>query len=323
MRENYVEWVDSLKEKYKVDKVYSYSQLKLFNDDPYEYYLKYVAKVEPDKIEDSPYGLIGGMVHDLLEKFYKNEIKRSDCKGLFINQFLSIISDEKTGRFSPEEDLNRNISDNFQRDIIDYFNRVEKLEGKVLCEDPVSCLLDDGNHKSAFLGYIDFLNFRKDGKIQIIDYKTSSLYKEKDINKYSRQLLLYAHIAKEKYNKKYEDILVGWNFLKYAKVISIRDLSEEIVERRFLKEYDPTEYVVEDYIRYIDFNQQSESDLIYYLQSTTKEIESCIDKYNETGSDDVFMYEVTYNDLFRLNNFCKYSEKLHRPLREYLSGESK
>lgn len=321
MRENYKEWTDSLKEKYGVDKIYSYSQLKLFDSDPYEYYLKYIKKVEPDILEDSPYGLIGGMVHDLLEQFYKNEIKRSECKELFINQFSSIISDPKTGRFSKEEDLNRNISDNFQRDIIDYFSRVQKLEGKVLCEDPVSCLLSNEFQKSAFLGYIDFLNFRKDGKIQIIDYKTSSLYKEKDIDKYSRQLLLYAHVAKEKYNKDYEDILVGWNFLKYAKVVSIRDMSEEIVERRFLKEYDPTEYIFEDYIRYIDFNQNSESDLIDYLLSTTKKIEESVSKYNETGSDDVFMYTVTYSDMFRLNNFCKYSEKLHRPLREYLRGK--
>ena len=170
MNRNYKEITDIIKEKFNVNTVYSYSQIKLFNEDPYEYLLKYIDKVEPDKDIKSPYGLIGGLVHDLLEKFYKNEISRSDCKKLFLEGFSSIMNDPGSGVFSEDIGQNHNISTNIIRDIGDYFTRVNKLNGKVLCEEPMYCYLSGNNINCAFVGYIDFLNFNK-GKINIIDYK--------------------------------------------------------------------------------------------------------------------------------------------------------
>lgn len=317
MKANYNEVVDKLKEIYGVDKVYSYSQVKLYTDDLYEYYLKYVAKVKPDKTTSSPYGVIGGMVHDILEKFYKNEIKRSDCKTLFIEQFNHLMNLPTTGVFSQDHAQNRTISDNFIRDISDYFDRVEKLEGKVFCEEPIGCLLENDNTKAVFMGYIDFLNFNKD-KVYIIDYKTSTIYKEKDIPKYSRQLILYAESVRKKYGIKYDNIVVGWNFLKYAKLINKVDLSEEIVERKDLYKYDLDNYVVEDCIITIDFNESVEEDFNEYICNTVIEIENRVKIYEDLHDDSIFMYEVNQSHMFRLTNFCNYSEKYHKPLREYL-----
>ena len=318
MDRNYNELVDIIKNKYKVDKVYSYSQIKLFNDDPYEYMLKYINKVDPDKETKSPYGLIGGLVHDILEKFHKNEIKRSDCKSIFNDNFTKIMNDEKSGVFSEDPGQNRSISTNLIIDIGDYFSRVDKLSGKILCEEPIYCLLENQNGRHAFLGYIDFLNFNN-GKIKIIDYKTSTMYKESDIHKYADQLMIYAEAVKQRYNVDYDSIEIGWNFLKYAKLINKIDLSEEIVERKNLKDYNLNDYLITDCIINIKFNEQTEEDFITRIISNVNNIEHKTKKYLSTGDDSIFSWEVTQKDLFRLNNFCNYTEKLHKPLAEFLN----
>ena len=179
------------------------------------------------------------------------------------------------------------------------------------------CYLSGNNINCAFVGYIDFLNFNK-GKINIIDYKTSTMYKESDIPKYSDQLILYAEMVKQRYGVNYEDINVGWNFLKYAKVTNRLDLSEEIVERKNLLNYDPEYYFIDDCIINVEFNELVENDFINKITNIVSIIENKTNEYINSGDDNLFFWEVTQPSLFRLNNFCNYSEKLHRPLREYL-----
>lgn len=321
MKRKYNEISEELKKKYNLNKVYSYSQVKLYEEDPYEYYLKYIAKVKPDKETSSAYGVIGGMVHDILEKFYRNEIKKQECKVLFQSEFAKLMNDPSTGVFSQDPSQNRAIATNFIKDISDYFDRVVKLEGKIFCEEEMSCYFENHLSKSVFMGYIDFLNL-KDGKAYIIDYKTSTLYKEEDIPKYSHQLILYAESVRKKYGFKYEDIIVGWNFLKYAKLINKVDLSEEVVERKNLSNYNLEYYVVQDYIQYIKFNELIESEFDDYICRIVSEIESKIEEYEANKDDSIFMYKVTPAMMFRLNNFCNYTAKYHRPLREYLEGNN-
>lgn len=317
MKRNYNDIAEELKNKYNINKVYSYSQVKLYEEDPYEYYLKYVAKIKPDKETSSAYGIIGGMVHDILERFYKNELGRENCKVLFQSEFSRLMNDPKTGVFSQDPSQNRAISTNLITDISDYFDRVVKLEGKIFCEEEMSCYFENHLSRSVFMGYIDFLNI-KNGKAYIIDYKTSTLYKEEDIPKYSHQLILYAESVRKKYGFKYEDIFVGWNFLKYAKLIDKINLSEEIVERKNLYKYNLDYYVVQDCTMYIPFNDLIESEFDDYICNIINEIESKVNEYNINHDDSIFMYEVTQSKMFRLNNFCNYTAKYHRPLREYL-----
>ena len=311
------EFKEKVKEKYGVDTVYSYSQIKLFDEDPYEYYLKYVIKQEPDIDIDNIYGVVGGCVHDILENFYTNELKRSDCQKEFETKFKQIVLDDKVSKFSEDEQANLNIATKFQLDIVNYFKRVEKLEGKVLCELPIDVLLEDDKTKAAFIGYIDFLNFGKDGYTNIIDYKTSTKYKKDQIESYSKQLLLYALAVHTRYGIPYDKMNVGWNFLKYAKVISRIDMSEEVIERCNINKYSDDDYLITDYIVNIKINDDIIQEFIDTMLVKVRDIESRVSMYNVVHTDDVFNYTLTEDKLFRVNNFCKYSEKLHRPLREY------
>ena len=44
--------------------------------------------------------------------------------------------------FSNDKELNISQATKFQLDIVNYFKRMIKLEGKVMCEEPFSVLLD-------------------------------------------------------------------------------------------------------------------------------------------------------------------------------------
>ena len=67
-----------------------------------------------------------------------------------------------------------------------------------------------------FNGIIDFIGINEDGTIDIIDYKTSTMYKGGKLKLHSYQLILYA-ICLETMGYKINKI--GWNFLKYVRKI--------------------------------------------------------------------------------------------------------
>ena len=317
MRDN-GDFKEQVKSKYGVDNVYSYSQIKTFEDDPYEYYLKYVIKQEPDIDVDNIYGVLGGCVHDILESFYTNELSRADCQNQFETKFKQIMIDPKVSKFADDEQYNINIATKYQLDIVNYFKRVTKMEGKVFCELPIDVLLEDDKSKAVFIGYIDFLNFDKDGNANIIDYKTSTKYKDSQIDSYSQQLMLYAYAVHKKYGIPYENINASWNFLKYATLVSKVDMSEEVIERCKLTNRIDDDYLVTDCIITIKVNEDTINDFIETMLVKVREIDNKVTQYNITHNDDVFSYEMTEDKLFRVTNFCKYSKNVHKPLREYL-----
>lgn len=319
IREGHTELLESIKKEYNTNTIYSYSQVKLFLDDPYEYFLHYVAKIPYDIDMNSPYGLIGNAVHDILEQYYNNIIEKEKCPMAFQIKFRDIMLSEKTRRFSNLKSVEKQTADTYQRDIVHYLKNMNRLDGENLTECPFSCNLTSDTNSAAFLGYIDLLNI-KDGKYTIIDYKTSTFYKQEDIPKYRKQLLLYAHAVKEKYNLDYKDISIGWNFLKYAKVINIADLSEQIVERSKISEYENDEYLIKDCIVAVDFTESLDEEFVKDMLWITSQIEDKLLKYKETNSDEPYMWIVSREDVFRLDNFCNYSEKLHKPYKNYLDS---
>ena len=56
-----------------VNKLWSWSKINCFHTSPYEYYLKYIKKAKEDRA-DSIYVTTGGLAHNILEKFYTDEI---------------------------------------------------------------------------------------------------------------------------------------------------------------------------------------------------------------------------------------------------------
>ena len=80
-------------------------------------------------------------------------------------------------------------------------------------------------------GFIDLIIHNEDGTVSIIDFKTSSKYAKKDLEKNANQLILYG-LALEELGYVVRDI--KWMMLKYCMVQGKR--TKKMIERRELED---------------------------------------------------------------------------------------
>ena len=74
MRKSYEE-LNELCKKFETDRLWSWSRVNCTHNSLYEYYLKYIAREKEDRA-DSIYTVTGGISHDIIEKFYSEEITK-------------------------------------------------------------------------------------------------------------------------------------------------------------------------------------------------------------------------------------------------------
>ncbi len=178
--------------------VYSYSKLTTFEGCQFEYYLNYILKL---KSKQNIYGFIGGKVHEILEDLQAGNITNDEA----IGKFDGYLEDcEIVGYKFPSE----KTKENFVYDVKDYFKNFKPSDGDIVKIEE-DFIIDIGDIK--FRGIIDK---RLDGKI--IDYKTSSKFKKKDLDEKGIQLVSYAY-ATEQMNRGKVDT-VGWDMIKYVNV---------------------------------------------------------------------------------------------------------
>ena len=67
------EQLEALIKKEGVNRIWSWSKINCFHTSCYEYYLKYIKKAKEDRA-DSIYTTTGGLAHNILEKFYMENI---------------------------------------------------------------------------------------------------------------------------------------------------------------------------------------------------------------------------------------------------------
>ena len=118
----------------------------------------------------------------------------------------------------------------------------------------------------VFNGIVDFIGLNDDRGIDIIDYKTSTMYKGEKQVLHSYQLILYA-ICLE--NMGFKINKVGWNFLKYARKIKrFKNGNTRLtnVERRTLKYNDE----FEDCIVEIDYNIENKKKALKFIFDNVK-----------------------------------------------------
>ena len=71
------EELEKIKQEYGVSELYSWSKINTFMTSPYEYYLSYVLHKKPD-IDNCAYAPLGGMVHQIIENYYK--LREINCR---------------------------------------------------------------------------------------------------------------------------------------------------------------------------------------------------------------------------------------------------
>lgn len=203
------EYLNKLKEKYKVDQLWSWSKYNSYKTDPYGWMLKYIRHEKETKT--SIYGTSGNAVHDIVEKFYKNEITYEQMLEEYESKLFEMnMAELKYNR--KDDKANEKIADKYENCIRLFFQNHIPIEGKVITEQFVTIKV--GNN--IFQGYIDFVH--KEGDTYIItDWKTSTLYVGKKVEKECGQLVLYAESLIQK-GVSLDDIKIRWNFLKYCNI---------------------------------------------------------------------------------------------------------
>ena len=188
--------------------VHSFSRLECINNCKYEAYRTYILDKRNEQIPNI-YSVLGGRIHDVLEKMMNNEATQNDLLPA-MNQELEDM--DMLGIDFPK---GKNGEDTIRQGWIDDMTHLcktyEPPKGQFETE---KFFLYETPNKHYIQGYIDLTKFNKDGSISIYDYKTSSMYRGDDVKKHGRQLVLYA-LGKEGFKVKE----IAWIMLKYCEVV--------------------------------------------------------------------------------------------------------
>lgn len=183
--------------------VYSISRLDTINNCMYEAYRTYRLE---DKGEDNIYGIMGGKIHDTLEKIINNEADPEDLFRAMNNELDDVDMFNITFP-------NGQIKNNWVADMTHFCKTYKKPSGNFITEERFLYQTDEGKYIQGFIDLIE--KTEKENEINIIDYKTSSMYSKQGFKEHGRQLVIYA-MGKEQQGFNVKS--VAWNFLKYATI---------------------------------------------------------------------------------------------------------
>lgn len=345
------EQLEALIKKEGVDRIWSWSKINCFHTSPYEYYLKYIKKAKEDRA-DSIYVTTGGLAHNVLEKFYTDEISYEQMIDEFEDGWVvaADIADLKFDR--ADEERNEKIKDKYYENLVHFFSNHTVLKNKPIIEQFVKVKIGD----NLFQGYIDCA-FKDDEEcITIQDFKTSSIYKGAKAENECGQLVLYA-IGLNQQGIPMDKIKICWNFLKYATIqyeqkngtVKTREVerckigeSLQSNAKTWLKAfgYEPDEYLkamidtngidclpdevkakyaISDCYVYVDLTDELINKWTEYVITTIQDIELREKDYAETHSDACFYDadESVKAQSYYFANLCSYSRNLHKPYDDY------
>lgn len=317
--------IKALKDKYDKKYIYSYSALNTFTTSPYEYYLQKIKK-EPQDAEASIYASLGGVSHDCLEMYYTNQIKYEDMLDRFQDGWVA--NREVLGlKFNrSDKDMDTAISNKYYKDLEHFFKHHSIIPHKVECERHLHCLVGD----NLMNGYADAI-FVEDGNVHIIDFKTSSMFK--DVRAKSYQLTLYA-MCLMAMGMPRERIKIAFNFLKFTTVTisqangeqkkrdierakigtalksnatmwlkKDKSLSQEDIDNYIsdMIMYNTTEllpdevrskYIFEDCYVYVPLDEELVEECANYITTTIEDITARFKEYKESGYDESVWYDT-------------------------------
>ncbi len=185
VKENQVPTIKLGEGEFKLTKT-SYSQIDTFKLCPLKFKYRYVLRVPAEPHHALSFGRA---VHETLKEFHQREMKSEQVsEKLLLELYEKNFTDE--GYESAEHKKLRFESG--KAALKDYFGKYKTLFGKpVVLEKPFRLKIGD----VVLTGTIDRIDRVNDG-FEIVDYKTGSLKKKKDVDR-DEQLTIYALAAEE------------------------------------------------------------------------------------------------------------------------------
>lgn len=195
-----------------VSRIWSWSKWNCFHTSPYEYFLKYILHKKEDRT-DCIYTTTGGIAHDIMERRYTGKLPYEQMINDFEDGWVTAfnIAEMKFDRNSPEK--NDKISQKYYENLKHFFMNHTPLKYKPVIEQFVKAKIGD----NLFQGYIDVCFKDDEGNFNILDWKTSSIYKGKKAENECGQLVVYA-IGLNQQGVPMDKIHICWNFLKYVSI---------------------------------------------------------------------------------------------------------
>lgn len=170
MRMSYEE-LNKIKDKYGVDILWSFSRLGCYENSPYNYYLKYIKR-EKEKDRSTIYTESGSTVHECLEQFYNKEILYEDMLTKYEDS-LDMFALQELKYNKTDEEKNAAIANKYEADIRHFFrNHIPFNYKKCQTERFMITKVKD----NIFQGYCDFIYKDEEGFINIVDFKSSTIY---------------------------------------------------------------------------------------------------------------------------------------------------
>ena len=346
------EQLQALMKREGVDRIWSWSKINCFHTSPYEYYLRYIKNAKEDRA-NSIYVTTRGIAHNILEKFYTKEITYEKMLEEFEDGWTVAvdIADLKFDR--SDEEKNAKIKDKYYENLAHFFNNHTILKNKPIIEQFVKIKVDD----NLFQGYIDCAFKDDEGCINIVDFKTSSIYKNAKAENECGQLVLYA-LGLNQQGVPFENIKICWNFLKYVSIeymqkygtVKTREVerckigeSLQSNAKTWLKHfgYEPDEYLMKlldtndinclpeevrnkyhitDCYVYVDLTDELIEKWTTHVSTVIKDIKLREKDYEETNNDKCFWDtdESVEKQSYYFANLCPYSPSQHLPYKAYL-----
>lgn len=187
--------------------VYSYSRLSTIHDCPYNAYLTYIEK-RPQCA--NVYSSLGTVCHDTLEGIIEGKNTEADIWPAIKSELETL--DMLGVEFPKSRDGSDSIRDRWVSNMRcmarDYISPKGKFEVEKL-------LILKVRENRYLQGYADLIRVLPDGRVQVLDIKTSSQFQDKDLLHYGRQLVAYTMALEQ---AGFTTCVPMWIMLKYCKV---------------------------------------------------------------------------------------------------------
>lgn len=273
---------------------FSFSKISTFTNCPYSYYLNYVKDPKPYN-EQNVYGQLGGTCHECIEEMIKGNIDENQAKDRFEEDLFECeILDMNFPSFKGDKEL---IKNNYVTAIHHYFDNFTLFHEKPDYH-AIEEYFEYEIEGTLFRGYIDYY-YIVGNDLYCIDFKTSSKFSKKDLEKKKLQLIIYGMYLKNKYPDKH--IYCYFDMLKYIKG-----------KRGGLKERHKLDFLEEGERGMVEipFNEDNINQLRAYVRSTIEEINH-LDKENEDDWKPIEKCEKSHfcKTLCGFRKMCKYFNK--------------
>ncbi len=212
--------------------VYSHSRLETFENCPLKYKFRYIDGIK--KVEQGVEAFLGGQVHEVLRKLYDDlHLEKLDS----LDELLEFFAANWKKAWGPHVRIVRagmteqNYFDTGAKCIRNFYERNKPFRQSQTLGTEVHLTFPlDGEGKYQLQGYVDRIERRCDGTIEIHDYKTGRLPAQEKADA-DRQLALY-QIGVERQWPETRSVELIWHYVAYRETQRSRRTAQQLVQLR-------------------------------------------------------------------------------------------